>query len=164
MLAANQQPIWNRWLWRTLRNVLIVLVGISSWYLSVIGIAYEADHLSPGHFRDIFALLAILVAPNLLAGAVIGLAQWAWLWRKEAPLGAWVPMSVVGWTIAFTALLVIQPMQKMLYIVLSQAILGACIGVGQWLLLRRHIRGAGWWILTNAGATAIAWIGFLSYV
>jgi hypothetical protein len=108
------------------------------------------------------------VAPNLLVGAIVGLAQWAWLWRKQTPLGAWVLLSVIGWTLDFAVPLLIpmtsgDPLRDTLYIVGSRTSIGTMIGLYQWLVIRKHVYGAGWWIPISAGTVAIAWLGFLSY-
>jgi hypothetical protein len=168
LLIADQQTTWQPWGWIALKNLLIILVGISCWFLGLIGVAYGADHLSPSSFRDVFNAFAVLVAPNLLAGAVVGLAQWAWLWRRQAPLGMWVLLSVTGWMLDFAVHLSIpmtsdDPLRDTLYIVGSRTGIGISIGFGQWLLLRKHIYDAGWWIPISAGTVAIAWLGFLSY-
>jgi hypothetical protein len=143
-------------------------LGISSWFLGLIGVAYGADHPIPGQFRDIFNVFSALVAPNLLAGAVVGLAQWAWLWRKQAPLIAWVLLSVTGWMLDFAVPLLIpmtsdDPLRDTLYIVGSRTSIGTMIGLYQWLLIRKHVYGAGWWIPISAGTIAIVWLGFDSY-
>jgi hypothetical protein len=35
-------------------------------------------------------------------------------------------------------------------------ILGAILAIPQWRVLRRHVRGAGWWLPANALAWAVA--------
>ena len=40
---------------------------------------------------------------------------------------------------------------------LAGAVIGLSVGLTQWLVLRRHGEGAGWWVPANVAAWALAW-------
>jgi len=58
----------------------------------------------------------------------------------------------IGWVIGFS---VYEPITRIIRWAATQAVLfalvGAVVGLAQWLVLRREVRGAGWWILAGAG-------------
>ena len=79
---------------------------------------------------------------NLVIGASLGIAQWSIL-RKYIPSWLWIVATSVGWAIS-----------AVIAITWSDRIGGAlnglfylCLGVTQWLLLRRYAIDARWWIL-----------------
>ena len=79
---------------------------------------------------------------NLVIGASLGIAQWSTL-RKYIPSWLWIVATSVGWAIS-----------AVIAITWSDRIGGAlngifylCLGVTQWLLLRRYVVNARWWIL-----------------
>ena len=80
-----------------------------------------------------------------------------WFW--------WVLASTVGYAVGNAAgMKVVQavvgaaePMAKGLVVGLALAVVmtGAAVGVMQWLVLRREVSGAGWWVL----ASIVGWVG-----
>jgi hypothetical protein len=68
----------------------------------------------------------------LVAPSVGGFVSWPIAEAVDAALA-----EIVGGTVAW-------------------GILGLFLGVGQWLLLRRHIRKAGWWVLATVVGCAVA--------
>jgi hypothetical protein len=51
---------------------------------------------------------------------------------------------------------VVDPWAREAWMVAGVAFLGGFVGISQWLLLRRHLKHAGWWGLTIA---ATYWVG-----
>jgi uncharacterized membrane protein len=89
---------------------------------------------------------------SLLTGAF----QSALLHRYLPHMGGWVLATVGGWLLGI--ILVLMPdwlHWRNGYSDLNQAFLslGLAIGIAQWLLLRRRLSHAGWWI----AATVVGW-------
>ena len=109
------------------------------------------------------AFLATVFVDGLVIGTAMGIAQWLVLRRPFAPMGWWVVVSIVGFGAgkavgdAF-----VQGIPPVVGYGLDGAIIGASVGIGQWLVLRRHVARAGWWVIANIAAWALAWsiIGF----
>ena len=55
----------------------------------------------------------------------------------------WILATTLGWLAGWA--------------VLGEVGIGAAIGVAQWLVLRREVANAGWWILASAVAWAVSW-------
>ena len=94
--------------------------------------------------------VAIGALHTAVIGALIGAVQWLVLRRWLAGAGWWVAASAAGMALgggaAFAASFatgadVIQPW--------ALAVLGAPLGIAQWLVLRRWLAGAGWWVPLN---------------
>lgn len=104
------------------------------------------------------------VAVGAVEGAVLGLAQWQALCRFLPAISrlSWVVATAFGamtaYLLAMIAVALIGATTIPLWIVVVACVLiGAgfllSIGVPQWLVLRRHLPRAGWWIVANA----VAW-------
>jgi len=79
-------------------------------------------------------------------GPVAGVVQWLVLRRQIRKGGWWVLASVIGWPVALLAVgfALQDPPGWILF-----AVVGAVIGVAQWLVLRRQVQRAGWWVLAS---------------
>jgi hypothetical protein len=78
---------------------------------------------------------------------------------KQAPmkdLTSWILVTTVGTTLAFgLSAIAIYKLKTMGGILWSILLLGIVIGGMQWLLLRKHVQKAGWWILATLGGWAV---------
>lgn len=119
------------------------------------------------------AALAVL-AGTFIEGTVVGTAQWLVLRRPLASMRwrVWVLATAIGafvaWTLgmipstfiftgADTAGAAPSQMSDLMVYALAAVMglgLGSILGVPQWLVLRRHLPKAGWWVLANA----LAWM------
>jgi hypothetical protein len=103
------------------------------------------------------------LAGGLIAGAVIGTAEWFVLRKLVSWL--WIPATVAGMAVGLAAgsALVDYGIDRG-DIVLMGAVTGVGVGVLQALVLARHgISGAFWWALANPPAWALGWL-VTSYV
>lgn len=94
-----------------------------------------------------------IVLPGLFAAAIgvaVGVLQWLVLRSLFQRAGWWVLGSGLGWAIGFLTITYLLPEQ---IAVLQGVILGASIGVGQWIVLRQWVPRAYWWI----PMTALGW-------
>jgi hypothetical protein len=108
-----------------------------------------------------------------VVGALVGLGQWLILRRRVPLVVWWVLAGAVGWAlgglvgdaVAVELEVVIDAVDGNEGGVLGAALVGAVIGAvggavgggAQWLLLRRQIPSAGWWVLASAVGWALGW-------
>jgi hypothetical protein len=101
-------------------------------------------------------------------GAVTGVAQWLLLRRQVRRAGWWILASTAGWAVGLAVgdavgLAVVDAVGGAMGFAVGLAVgravggaaVGAVTGVAQWLLLRRQVRRAGWWILASAAGLAV---------
>jgi hypothetical protein len=101
-------------------------------------------------------------------GACVGIAQWLVLRKHIRAARFWPPTCAAAW---LTGQLLFVPGSSFVYALLTLLTgearhslqgpaIGMAVGIGigvvQWLLLRREVKGCAWWIL----ATALAWALF----
>jgi hypothetical protein len=119
------------------------------------------------------AALTVL-AGTFIEGTVVGTAQWLVLRRPLESIRwrIWVLATAIGafvaWTLGMipstfiftgthTAAAAPSQMSDLMVYALAAVmgfVLGSILGVPQWLVLRRHLPKAGWWVLANA----LAWM------
>jgi hypothetical protein len=98
------------------------------------------------------------LAGGLIAGAVVGAAQWLAL-RRVVPW-IWVAATSIGMAagLSLGAALVDYGIGRV-DLMLMGAVTGACAGGLQAVVLaRRRISGATWWAVANPPAWALAWL------
>jgi hypothetical protein len=147
----TRRALWRRW-------VLVTTAGELAGFCvpASVGAVASAGHL------DGLGSAAILVAAGAVEGAMLGWAQATVLRGVVAGLdtGSWVRATALGAVVAYAMGMVPSvffplPVLAMVAIaaVAGTVLLGS-IGTAQWLVLRRHRPGSGWWI----GTTAAAWL------
>jgi len=97
------------------------------------------------------------LAAGLIAGAIIGAAEWFALRRRVSWL--WIPATTAGMAIglAVGAALVDYGIGRG-DLVLMGAVTGLCVGVMQALVLaRNHVPEAFWWAIANPPGWAVGW-------
>jgi hypothetical protein len=97
------------------------------------------------------------LAAGLIAGAIIGAAEWFVLRRWVSWL--WIPATAAGMTIGLAAgaALVDYGIGRG-DLALMGAVTGLAVGVMQVLVLARHqVRGAFWWAIANPPGWALGW-------
>jgi len=113
--------------------------------------------------RDIIVIGYFALSISLiLAGAL----QWLMLRRLVDNSGWWVPMSVAA--VALVGMLVFglglydRDLGWVLGVIVGWLVLGGL----QWLVLREHVGGAGWWVLASALGLilAIPLVGLMTWV
>src|SRR5215211_1872738 len=149
--SMDTQGDWTRtarrlWLWP-----VAILVGFP------IG-GYVADLVVDGVDSAGAAL-----AGGLIAGAIIGAAQWFALRQWVSWL--WIPATSVGMALGLAAGAgLVDYGTDRGDVVLLGAVTGVGVGVAQALVLARHrVPGAFWWAVANPPAWALGWL-VTSYV
>jgi hypothetical protein len=95
---------------------------------------------------------------TIAAGVGAGAMQWPVLYHRIPRAWRWPLVTAVVWLAGSFLLRLAVPAD--LYVLLSGAILGPIVGLGQWLILRREVHWAGWWIVVST----MAWITGLTLV
>ena len=100
--------------------------------------------------------------PLVISGVTIATFQWSVLYKRIQKSWRWQVFSSLAW-IGGTILLFLLFPEQMGF--LSGPLLGTALGIVQWLILRKELEWAGWWIPISI----IAWTtgltlmpGFLS--
>lgn len=103
------------------------------------------------------------LAGGLIAGAIIGAAQWFALRRWVSWL--WIPATCVGMAVGLAAgAALVDYRTGRGDVALLGAVTGGGVGIMQALILVRHrIPGAFWWALANPPGWALGWL-VTSYV
>ncbi len=94
------------------------------------------------------------------AGILMGIAQFVLLRRYLPRMGWWVLATAGGWSLGLVLILLgifnvlthfwgAETIYRSWAFVLAFSLLGLSIGCGQWLVLRRRLPRAGWWIGAN---------------
>jgi hypothetical protein len=109
---------------------------------------------------DFFAPLLLLLLLSAAQAAVL---------RRHLPIEArwlWIGASLVGWLLGtplmvqlrFSNPLTQDSRSAIIFALhaLDESIVMAAVGTAQWLVLRRHWRRAGWWIVASAIGGAVA--------
>ena len=91
-----------------------------------------------------------------VAGILTGVLQYGLLRRYLPRMGWWVLATTGGWLLG--ALLIAIPgwlnwMEGSFNLDLAFVLMGLAIGAGQWLLVRRRLSRAAWWV----GANVVGW-------
>jgi hypothetical protein len=119
--------------------ILRIITNIVGDYIYVNGVRHITE--------DYLAIYPLVLFVGLLTGA----AQYGLLHHTLPRMGWWVPATVGGWLLGL--LLAIMPgwlhLEKAFSFDLVLILLGLSIGVAQWLLLRRRLPKAAWWIVAN---------------
>src|SRR5919202_154359 len=145
--------LWRRW-------TLFTAVG------ELVGFAAPAIVMAAGtvgRWSDTAQLVAAVLA-GAVEGAVLGLAQGRVLHRSLPALSqrAWVLSTALGAMAAYLLAMIAVALgdfaqRHVALLVVGGAVLGISfllsIGLPQWLVLRRHLPKAGWWMPANA----VAW-------
>ena len=88
---------------------------------------------------------------GIAIGVAVGSMQWVLLRRRIDYSQWWIVLTTIGWVIAF-----ITPRFIRLPELLAEAVYqGVPVGTMQWLLLRRSVSRAAWWILIVSMAALI---------
>jgi hypothetical protein len=157
------EGLWARWVGA---NAVAELVGLGT---AAVVAAVVVTRDDPTRAAVLLAALA-LVAAGGVEGVAVGVAQGRVLRRALPPLRlrSWVAATLAGtlvaWTLgmlpstvmATTAGPAEPPFSDAVQLVLAAAlgvVAGVVLGVPQWLVLRRHVARAGWWIPANS----LAW-------
>jgi hypothetical protein len=127
--GATPKPGWGFWLGWTLLTPLAGFLG---------GLPMGAFYSSMGYGAGTFLVFNIFVA------VLVAFAQWILLRKYIPKAGFWILASGAS---ALVSVLVFQSVLGGIGVVGGYFISGAIQGFFQWLVLKPHVRRAGWWLL-----------------
>jgi len=173
--GAQARWDWNLWFRWVLANAIGEVVGLGTAAVVGVGLAWTIEK-TMGAFGSL-AMAGVMILVGTLEGIVVGIAQWLVLRRPIQNMSwrVWVLATAIGAFVAWTlgmipstlmatntaAAAAAAPPPEMSDVVmyglaaLMGAVLGPILGLPQWLVLRRHVQKAGWWVLANAAAWAL---------
>jgi hypothetical protein len=142
-IALELSPLWA--------PVMVTLVATVTF---VQALARKRRSLEP-QWRSIpintgWAIVAVISIALGRPGSIAGVLQWPFLRQYISRSPWWILMSSVGACIALVISGVVVGGNVYLYFALE----GAALGLMQWLVLRRQLTSAGWWIV----ASTIGWL------
>lgn len=160
------RSFWLRWVLASVATGTIGLAIMAESPPFEIGIVRGGDPTDTTGWGVAWAV----ILGGLLCGATLGGVQ-RWLLRPYLIyLEGWTLASTLGFTLAFTVVWALGgatygeafghhalPHSVDGAGTLGAALLGAAFGVAQWLVLRRQVARAGWWVLANVLGFAASW-------
>ncbi len=105
--------------------------------------------------------VAAVILGCFVFGAIVGLSQWMVLRKYLAGKRWWI--LATAWALAgniilgsfFIILISKDKPGTFGEVAIILAFLGAILGLSQWLVIRRQLLGAGWWVIANAVGLAL---------
>ena len=88
--------------------------------------------------------------PVIMSGAAISALQWATLHQRIHKAWRWAIYSLTGWIIGYVFFVVISAATQKIS---TGPLIGLFVGITQWILLRKEVNWAGWWIIIST----LAW-------
>ncbi len=157
MITNNEKPRWTFYLtWILLTCICIPIAFMLSFAILAVIIYFTGDIIYVNGVRHITEDYLFMYIFIPIASLVTGAVQYGLLRRYLPRMGGWVWATIGGglvgvFLIALTGWL--NWTDERFYLEIPLLLMGLAIGAGQWLLLRRRLPQAGWWI----GANAAAW-------
>lgn len=153
MIAKNEKPRRSFYLlWILLTFVCVPIAFFLDVVILRILIHFIGDTIYVDGVRhiteDYLGMVVFIPIVALLTGAI----QYGLLRRHLPGMGGWVALTFVGWLLGLFLNLVpvwLHWSSRFFNINLALIVLGLSIGLGQWLLLRRRLPRAGWWLAAN---------------
>ncbi|HEY61314.1 MAG TPA: hypothetical protein G4N95_01550 [Anaerolineae bacterium] len=102
-------------------------------------------------------IIGSLFFGDLGVGIALGILQWLILRTRLSNAWLWIIMTAIGWGFGSLIILLVLPPHIS---VVPNIMLGLSIGFFQWLVLRKQVYQAWWWILVNGFAWAFSLLGY----
>ena len=100
--------------------------------------------------------LGLALGVEFAIGVAIGVAQWVVLRPLVRRDGWWIPASAAGWAGGAAAVtFLLRPESPFV----APAIIGAGIGLAQWLVLRWQFQRSWWWIVLSTLGWTVGLMG-----
>ncbi len=154
MIAKNEKPLWSFYLlWVLLTFLCVPIAFFLDLVILRILIHFIGDIIYVDGVRHITEDYLGMYAFIPIVGLLTGVLQYGLLRRYLLQMGWWVAVTFGGWLLGVFLILIpgwLHWTNSSPNINLAFIVMGLSIGVGQWLLLRRRLPWAGWWIAANA--------------
>lgn len=141
-LAPQPRPGWRVWfLW--------LMAAAYGW-----GTAVEVTGLGELTLRSSPPRILASYLGVAVAGILVGVLQWLMLRRKVARAGRWVLASLGAAAVFGIVVFSVGMVNADMAWVAGTGLIGTVAGVLQWLVLKRQVQRAGWWVL----ASTVGWV------
>jgi hypothetical protein len=157
MIAKREKPHWSFYAtWIILTSLCIPIAYSLSFVILGIIIKFVGDYIyvdGVRHISEDYLGLYVIVP---VVGLTTGVLQYALLRRYLPRIGWWVLATTGGWLLGVLPITLASRLNwtnGSVNPVFLFVLMGFAIGVGQWLLVRRRLFRAGWWI----GANVLSW-------
>ena len=162
MIANNEKPRWSFYaIWIILAALCVPIAFFLSLPILRIITHYVGDYVYVNGVRHITEDYMGMYVFVPVVGLITGVVQYGLLRRHLPRMGWWVLATTGGWLLGalFIAIPVWLNRTDGSSIYLVFILMGLGIGAAQWLLVRRRLPRAGWWI----GANVVGW-GLLALI
>ena len=152
--AGPKKPEWSFYLsWIVLTSLCVPIAFFLDVVILRIITSFVGEYVYVNGVRHITEDYLAIYPFIPVVGLLTGLLQ-CWLLRRYLPrMGWWVFATAAGWLLGILLILIPGWLHwtdtflnnlDMIFLVM-----GLSIGMAQWLLLRRRLARAGWWIAAN---------------
>jgi hypothetical protein len=138
----RKADIWPFWLGWTAANGIGWALGLT--VMTAVQLALEAA--SGGALVEAEGGAVLESVGGLLFGLAVGTMQWWALRRRIAGAAWWAPATAGGFFLAGLVGGALEDAGVPLGGLVISFGMGAAAGTLQWLILRRHVQRAGWWV------------------
>jgi hypothetical protein len=80
----------------------------------------------------------------IISGFLVGIFQWLVLQDRISRPWRWVVFTFSGWTVGYLITFFAIPQE---YEMINGVVIGLTTGIALWMILRRELYWAGWWIV-----------------
>ena len=162
----HKYDFWVLWL---AANATGTLLGTITFYIVALFLGFFGSPSLPGQQSNLEVAWNRVVGDFqafMLFGALIGIMQWLVLRKYVAKSGFWFLTSAIAMFIG-NAVSDVLPLFFHLRPIATELFLGwfffgSISGLLQWMLLRKQVLYAGWWIAANTLAVTLAGVFFPS--
>ena len=84
--------------------------------------------------------------PIIISGVLISALQWAVLYQRIHKAWRWAVFSSTGWIFGNILFMILSALNLRLP---AGILIGLIVGIAQWLLLRKVVNWASWWIIIS---------------
>ena len=126
------------------------------WWVVATSVGWLVGFAACEGLKAIEEFLAHPPTDGAVIGVSIGMMQWLVLKRRINRAGWWILASILGFAVGKALGDAIAPtVSGAMGSGLAGAVIGASLGTAQWLVLRRHVAQAGWWLVASLLAWAV---------
>jgi hypothetical protein len=163
MIANNEKPHWFFYpSWIILTFLCVPIAFFLDLAILRIIIRFVGDFVYVNGVRHITEDYLAMYIFIPIVGLLTGVLQYGLLRRYLPRMGWWVLATTGGWLLGVFLIVIpgwLNWTDGSLNLDFAFIAMGLAIGVGQWLLLRRRLPRASWWI----GANVMGW-GLLGFI
>jgi len=157
MIANSEKPRWSFYaIWTILTLLCVPIAFFLSLFILGIIIHFVGDFIYVNgvqHITEDYLSLHVFVP---VVGLLTGVVQYGLLRRYLPRMSWWVLATTGGWLMGALLIAIaiwLNRTDGSFNLDLALILMGLGIGASQWLLVRRRLPRAGWWI----GANVVGW-------